>query len=483
MTDQPKPPTPPKANPEAGKNPAARPEDVEPIAEKETKVKPTKKKRLNTKITLIILGIFAALALVFLYTGMDPLSLFRKPTVTLPGVANLASSTPATPLPATQTPFKPVTSTSTSAPAVAPTATFTPLPPPAVPTATKRPRATRTSTSTTAPEQHWQVYFTNPKTINDPNNLAGSIPEKLIERINAAKVSIHIAAFEFNLTPVAEALIAAKNRGVEVQWVTDDEYGLEADSDKDRGQFKMLKNAGIKIVDDGRGALMHNKFLIFDGKVVWTGSTNLTTNDNFRNNNNVIVFESPEIAAIYEREFAEMWAGKFGPSSPSTRDQQSVTLDGIPIQILFSPEDHVIDSIIPLVEAASKSIRIMAFSFTHNGLETALHARSVAGVNMKAIFETRASETEYSALPALFCAGFTVRQDGNPGTFHHKVIIIDNRIVVTGSLNFTENADESNDENTVILTSPEIAKLYLDEFDRRWAEATEPIAAKAITCR
>ena len=71
-----------------------------------------------------------------------------------------------------------------------------------------------------------------------------------------------------------------------------------------------------------------------------------------------------------------------------------------------------------------------------------------------------------------------VRQDGNPGTFHHKVIVIDGKTLVTGSLNFSENADDSNDENVVVINNSDIAAEYLKEFDRRWAEATEPEAAK-----
>jgi phosphatidylserine/phosphatidylglycerophosphate/cardiolipin synthase-like enzyme len=77
-------------------------------------------------------------------------------------------------------------------------------------------------------------------------------------------------------------------------------------------------------------------------------------------------------------------------------------------------------------------------------------------------------------MPGLYCADVPVRQDGNPGTFHHKVIIIDDEIVVTGSLNFSNNADDSNDENVIIIANKDIAALYLQEFDRRWAEAEEP---------
>lgn len=342
-----------------------------------------------------------------------------------------------------------------------------------------------TSTPTTEPSQAtatstggdwWQVYFTDPNTINNPEKLAGSIPEKLIERIDNAQQSIHIAAFEFNLTPVAEALIAAHERGVDVRWVTDDEHGIEADEEDGHGQFAMLEDAGIEVKDDGRGALMHNKFWIFDGQVVWTGSTNITQNGNFRNNNNVIVIQSTRLAGIYEREFQEMWNGEFGPRSPSTLGQQTLTINDTPIQVLFSAEDEVMTQLVPIVEEARHSIRFMAFSFTHDALGAAVLARAEAGLDVKGIFETRGSETEYSELPAMYCAGLAVRQDGNPRTFHHKVIIIDDEIVITGSLNFSDNADNSNDENVIILANANIASQYLAEFERRWAEAEAPDA-------
>lgn len=320
----------------------------------------------------------------------------------------------------------------------------------------------------------WQVYFTDPANADGPDNLAGTPAEKLIERINSAQGTIHIAAFEFNLTPVAEALIAAHKRGVEVLWVTDDENGIEADGEEGHGQFAMLEKAGIVVRDDGRGALMHNKFWIFDRQTVWTGSTNITVNGMLHNNNNVIVIESPELAEIYEREFAEMWAGEFGPTSPSTLDDQAVTVDGTPIQVLFASEDKVASHLVPLIEQAQKSIRFMAFSFTHTEIGDAVLARAGAGVDVRGIFETRGSETEYSQLPTLYCAHVPVRQDGNPTTFHHKVFVIDDKLVITGSFNFSGNADQSNDENAIIITHSGIAAQYLQEFERRWAEAREP---------
>ena len=326
----------------------------------------------------------------------------------------------------------------------------------------------------------WQVYFTDP---GDRTNrdVAGTVAEKLIDQINGAQKSIDIAAFEFNLTPIADALLAAHERGVVVRWVTDDENGIEVDGEEDHGQFAMLENAGIEVKDDGRGALMHNKFWIFDQQAVWTGSMNVTVNDVFRNNNNAIVLASPELATIYEREFTEMWDGEFGPTSPSTVDEQTATIDGTPVQVYFGAEDETLSHLVPLIDNAQQQIRFMAFSFTDDNLGAAILARAEAGVDVQGIFETRGSETEFSELPVLFCADVPVRQDGNPGTFHHKVFIIDGALVVTGSFNFSENADSSNDENAIVLNNRDIANLYLQEFGRRWDEAIQPDAAE-INC-
>ena len=320
-------------------------------------------------------------------------------------------------------------------------------------------------------ESWWQVLFTEPETISSPERPQGSIMENLIERINRAQQSIHVAAFEFDLLPVAEALIAAKQRGVEILWVTDDEYGV---NDDPGGLFALLARNGIGIQQDNSSGLMHNKFLIFDGDTVWTGATNITENGIFHNNNNVLVIKSQPLARIFEREFDEMWEGQFGPTSPATVSSQSVTVEQTPILVLFASEDDVIDQLIPIIQGAQHNIRFMAFSFTDDALGNAVGERAKAGVNVMGIFETRGSETTSSELERLYCAQIAVRQDGNPSLLHHKVFVIDDEIVITGSMNFTDNADENNDENVIILANAEIAAAYLHEFELRWREARLP---------
>jgi phosphatidylserine/phosphatidylglycerophosphate/cardiolipin synthase-like enzyme len=263
---------------------------------------------------------------------------------------------------------------------------------------------------------------------------------------------------------------------VDVRWVTDDEHGLQADEEPDRGQFALLEKAGIEVRADTRSALMHNKFWIFDAQTVWTGSTNITASAIFRQDNNVIVIHSPVVAAMFEREFQEMWdEGKFGPTSPSQLAEQSANVNGTQIWVIFTSEDGALEQgIIPVVNFAQSSIRFLAFSFTDYPLANAMIARAQNGVSVAGVYEKVGSDTEASEFDTLYCGGVAVRRDGNSGFMHDKVIVVDGRYVITGSMNYSTSAEESNDENVVILDNPEIAGLFLQDFERVWSRAADP---------
>jgi phosphatidylserine/phosphatidylglycerophosphate/cardiolipin synthase-like enzyme len=220
---------------------------------------------------------------------------------------------------------------------------------------------------------------------------------------------------------------------------------------------------------------MHNKFWIFDGQTVWTGSTNITENWIFKQDNNVLVIQSPQLAAIYEAEFQEMWNGEFGPRSTSQIEQQTTVVNGSPIQVIFTSEDKAIaGSIIPVVTSATQSVRFLAFSYTDFPLADAMIQRARSGVDVAGVFERVGSDTEAAELRTLYCAQVPVRRDGNSSFMHSKVIVVDERYVITGSLNFSTNAETSNDENVIIIDNPEIARLYLQDFARIWALGSDP---------
>ena len=103
-------------------------------------------------------------------------------------------------------------------------------------------------------------------------------------------------------------------------------------------------------------------------------------------------------------------------------------------------------------------------------------------MDVAGVFDKTQAGGQGTEIGTFFCAGVPVRNDGNKQFMHNKIIIIDERYVITGSLNFSTSAEESNDENVIIIDNPDIARLYMLDFDRVWSVGTAPDPAK-ITCQ
>ncbi len=320
----------------------------------------------------------------------------------------------------------------------------------------------------------WEVYFTSPQ--GGPREAwVGGIDTALAAAIDRAQGTIDIAAFELDNIVITEALLNASRRGVRIRMVTDDVHGIDAP----RSTIPRLQAAGIPVVDDDRSALMHNKFVIIDSQVVWTGAWNYTMTGTYTNNNNALALRSQRAVQAYQSAFNLMFEqGEFGRRPVSSAAQ--FTQDGIPIQIVFAPEDGVDQVIIREVRQAQTHVRFMAFSFTLDNLRDALlEVAARPGMTVEGVVESRQSTADFAELPPLYCAGVDVRQDGNPGPMHHKVFIIDDHTVLIGSFNFSDSATNSNDENMIIIRDPLLAAQYINEFSRMQAQASYP---EGVTC-
>ena len=115
---------------------------------------------------------------------------------------------------------------------------------------------------------------------------------------------------------------------------------------------------------------------------------------------------------------------------------------------------------------------MLAFSFTSDDLAAALIERARAGVEVRGVFdESQVKSNTGGEFDALRQAGLSIYLDGNQDKMHHKVIVIDGKIVITGSYNFSASAETRNDENLLIIHSPALAAQYLAEFERVLAQA------------
>jgi phosphatidylserine/phosphatidylglycerophosphate/cardiolipin synthase-like enzyme len=310
-----------------------------------------------------------------------------------------------------------------------------------------------------------RLFFTDPS-ISGQNTPGKVIIKALIADIDAATKSIDVAMYNFTLKEVSEALIKASQRGVAVRIVVDSDALQKLD-------LPRLKQAGIYAMGDRRESLMHNKYVIIDGRILWMGSLNLTSSGSENDENVMARIESTDLAGNYAQKFNEMASeDKFGPESRPATEVTRFDLNGIPVENYFSPEDKIDTRLVSLVGSAKKSVHILAYSFTLDKLASALIKAEKNGVEVKGVFDQDSSEDNTGAdFSSLKKAGLDVRLDGEPGLMHMKVIIVDGKTVVFGSYNYTSSAENKNDENVLIISAPAVAAGFEQAFDRIYAKA------------
>ena len=310
--------------------------------------------------------------------------------------------------------------------------------------------------------QLFSLYFSSP-TIGD---FQGGPDRELTQAIDAARNRIDAAFYDLNLWTIRNALVRAYERGVEVRLV------VESDS-LDRSEIQDLIIAGIPVVGDQGESLMHNKFLIIDDAEVWTGSMNMTINGAYRHLNDLIQVRSTLIAQNYRTEFEEMFLeGYFGEVVLENTPHPILTIDGIQIESYFSPDDSVQGRIIELIQGAEETVDFCYYSFTSDQVADALLNRADDGVLLRGVVDTYQERTgiggEYQRLKE---NGIDIHLDGHPEKMHLKLMIIDKRIVITGSYNLTHSAETRNDENILVIHSEELASIYLKEFELIYQDA------------
>jgi phosphatidylserine/phosphatidylglycerophosphate/cardiolipin synthase-like enzyme len=142
------------------------------------------------------------------------------------------------------------------------------------------------------PAEILAIYFTPP---------AGGA-SGLIKQIDGAKKSIKVMAYGFTATNLAEALVRAKRRGVDVGLIQD-----EKSAQNNRETLPILLAAGIDVRSDGKHAIQHNKVMLIDDDIVITGSYNFTKSAESRNAENIMIVRSSYAAKRYADNWKSHW--------------------------------------------------------------------------------------------------------------------------------------------------------------------------------
>jgi phosphatidylserine/phosphatidylglycerophosphate/cardiolipin synthase-like enzyme len=225
------------------------------------------------------------------------------------------------------------------------------------------------------------------------------------------------------------------------------------------------------VLDDG-AAIMHNKFFVVDGRVVWTGSTNVSdTCSGGYNANLVTVIESRRLATAYLHELDQMYEdGRFHEDKRSAGPLR-VGVGDAEVELLFSPQDSPIrERVQPLVKGAERSIDVAVFYLTHKRLTADLIDAHLRGVQVRVIIDATAAANGFTKHELLRAVGIPVKVENWGGKMHMKSAVIDGRTVITGSMNWTTAGDDTNDENVVIVHSEALAAQYTEFYEQLWAD-------------
>lgn len=135
--------------------------------------------------------------------------------------------------------------------------------------------------------------------------------------------------------------------------------------------------------------------------------------------------------------------------------------------VAFSPGDEARLLITQQLQSARKSIDVCVFTITDDRITRALLEADRRGVAVRIVSDDDKRDDTGSDVYSLASKGIRVRVDPNRNHMHHKFAIIDERIVITGSYNWTRGATR-NLENVLVTTEPDIVISYKREFDRLW---------------
>ena len=207
--------------------------------------------------------------------------------------------------------------------------------------------------------------------------------------------------------------------------------------------------------------LSNSIFCVFDDNLLWLGSFNFTENASRYNNNNVLLIKNKEIINIAKKEFDEMHRGIFNGGAKSPEQKGA-------IKLYFCPEDDCASKYNKILSNAVKEIKCMFFDFTLPDVGDNIINLHKKGVDVKIIMESR-QIGKYSFYDKFKKEGILVIKDKNPKTMHNKFCVIDNRYLITGSMNPSKHSQYKNDESIILIEDFNVANQYKQYFDKYWS--------------
>jgi phosphatidylserine/phosphatidylglycerophosphate/cardiolipin synthase-like enzyme len=352
--------------------------------------------------------------------------------------------------------------------------------------------------------------YAGPTVLGGPDDLDAVIREF----IAGATDTLLIAVQEIDSRAVAEAILAAKARKVSVQIILEGDYlvedppiadpwSLTGDNENNRVIHSALLRAGVDLVTDLNPKIFHQKFIVRDPgaptAAVLTGSTNFTltdtgTNANGNNLNHVLILRGQTATGLYVREFERLRSGTFGELRERREPRpREFRLGGIRVKPIFAPHQGPEMEIMKQMLKAEHRVDFAMFTFAQSsGIDDTMFWLLKAGIPVRGVLDRGQGSQAWAATIPLKDRGAKLFEN-TPGNgvrkVHHKLMVIDEQLVIVGSFNYTAPAATLNDENIVVLGDLEekdpdainaqrrLAAYVLEEIDRIIAKLSRPVTA------
>ena len=318
-----------------------------------------------------------------------------------------------------------------------------------------------------------EVIFTNPFcdecTSEEKTVLLerSEIIARVVQLLDDATVAVDIAQFTFSRREIEDAVLRAHQRGVPVR------LAMDSGQDRDGSLSRRLLDAGVDVrfikgkeVNAERSGIMHTKYMLVDETTLLTGSNNWSSTGTSINNENTMVVRGEsgdEILEGFACHFETIWDEK---------PDEAVACSGE--NVFFTPGSAARLMIRDSIRAAETSIDVLMHHFTFNDLVKELAKAQEAGVSVRVIVnEADQGEVDGSSFKRLLDAGGQIHfKRVNEDAFqfmHNKLAIIDGKMLINGSGNWSGSAFFNNYENFVRYFEPQVVRQFEDMFDRLWS--------------
>jgi phosphatidylserine/phosphatidylglycerophosphate/cardiolipin synthase-like enzyme len=358
--------------------------------------------------------------------------------------------------------------------------------------------------------------YAGPTVLGAPDDLESVI----LDFIGDARKTLSIAVQEIDSRAVAQAIIEAKARGVRTRIILEGDYLVEpralADPwspavgglEENRTIYAALLRAGIDLITDLNPAIFHQKFVVrdegLDSCAVLTGSTNFTLTDLGKNDgadpevvgnnlNHVVILRGRTATGQYLAEFERLRSGTFGDLHERHEERPvEFRLGQMRVKPLFAPQHGPEMEIMKQMLKSAERIDFAMFTFSQSsGIDDTMYRLVGPTLSIRGALDRGQGVQGWAATQPLKARGVQLYANA-PGSgvrkIHHKLMVIDERLIIVGSFNYTEPATLFNDENIVVIGDLEepdgsvgdvnqrkLAAFALAEIDRIVSDLCHPV--------